>query len=1227
MKSIVLLFTTCLTALSLSQETAPDWENERIFRINKEPARATQMPFASVDGALTKKRLDSPYSQLLNGTWKFHHVGHPDNRPKDFFKVDFDTSAWDDIKVPANWQIEGYGILNYSNATYPFAKVPPKVMETPPGNFATFPEDNRNQVGSYRRSFTIPADWEKRETYLSFEGVDSAFYLWINGQKVGYSQDSRTTAEFRITDFLTTGENILAVEVYQFCDGSYLEDQDMWRLSGIFRDVFLHSAAKVDLFDLELNATLAEDYTTGQLTPKLKLRNTSDQESTASYQLSLNGKEIQSGQITVPANSFAQNTKPQQIVFPEVTRWTAENPQLHDLLVTITVDGQAPTHYGHKIGFKRQEVKDGQFLVNGRAILFKGINRHDHNPITGHYVTEENMLQDIFAMKKLNMNSVRCSHYPNHPRFLELCNQYGLYVIDEANIEAHGTGWGAGAKESLARFPSWKEAHLDRIQNMLERDKNHPSIVMWSIGNESGDGVNTKACSAYLRQRDPSRPVHYEQAGQAPHVDLITPMYMPLDKSRKWITKESKKPLAKQRPLIQCEYSHAMGNSSGNLADYWDLWRSERLFQGGFIWDYVDQGLTAQKQAADVCGPGTHLMGVLHPALGLPAGGILFTDPSKFNAKQSLTLTAQIRGNKPPQTGSENNNRNESDGYPIITKGDDSYVLRVGPKNQKIEFILFTNQRHLISAPLPKAWQSTFTTVTAHYDGTKMTLALSDKIIASKDVSGPIRANKSDLAIGLNTAKPSRRFDGAIKTALVSIDDAEALNLDFTQLAAQPTTRTFQAYGGDFGDQPNDRSFCLNGVVRPDLSWSPQAHEVHKVHEPVHLTAIKGSPQSYNLYNEYDFSNLNHLAATLEVYHDGKLFRKSPLTLPEVAPRETVKIDIPSFQTNPDQNGETSIRFVFTLAKDTPWAKQGYQIAHQEFTFKKATPPADRPALAVTFTEEGKTVTATGAKVKATFNKATGALTNYQLDGRDLLAGPLKLNFWRPPVNNDEGAKYPAKLIKWYDATRTSTSKKVIKSENGILFDLNLGVGKSTATVNYQFAQDGSLKVTAKLWPREAPMLPRFGMETQLPKTQEKWTWFGLGPHENYQDRQRSAWTAIHSGKVTDLFDYYLDPQESSNRGEIRWATFSGAGQDITFESASDKLLSVSAYPHRPLDIELARHPIDLRPSDTIYVNIDAAQTGLGGTNSWGQQPLSKYRLKPEGTYQYSFRIIPGTKK
>jgi len=285
----------------------------------------------------------------------------------------------------------------------------------------------------------------------------------------------------------------------------------------------------------------------------------------SSYELTLNGKAIQSGQVTIPANSFAQNTDPQLVTFPEVPRWTAEDPKLHDLLITVTVDGQAPTHYAHKIGFKRQEVKDGQFLINGRAVLFKGINRHDHNPVTGHYVTEDNMLQDIFVMKKLNMNSVRCSHYPNDPRFLELCNEYGLYVIDEANIEAHGTGWGAGAKQSLARFPSWKEAHLDRVRNMLERDKNHPSIVMWSIGNESGDGVNTKACSAYLRERDPSRPVHYEQAGQASHVDVITPMYKPIDSSRNWIKNEEKKPLAQQRPMIQCEYSHAMGNSSGNL--------------------------------------------------------------------------------------------------------------------------------------------------------------------------------------------------------------------------------------------------------------------------------------------------------------------------------------------------------------------------------------------------------------------------------------------------------------------------------------------------------------------------------------------------------------------------------------------------------------------------------------------------------------------------------------
>lgn len=1220
MKIITFALFATLTGHLIAQ---PDWENEKVFRINKEAPHATKMPFPTAEGSLGKQRLESPYCQMLNGIWKFHHVGHPDRRPKDFFRPDYDVSGWDEIKVPSNWQIEGYGTLIYSNATYPFQKEPPFVMKTPPGNFLTFPEENRNQVGSYRRSFTLPDAWENRETYLAFEGVDSAFYLWVNGKKVGYSQDSRTTAEFRITDYLVAGENTVAVEVYQYCDGSYLEDQDMWRLSGIFRDVYLWSGGKTDVQDFEFKASLQEDYQTPTLDLTLTLRNLAESKTDLKIGFDLYGADgvtklisARNSHPATPGQSFS-SFHYEKLSNKDIKPWTAETPHLYPYLISIAdQEGSPISFYAGKIGFKRQEIKDGQFLVNGKAVLFKGVNRHDHDPETGHYVTEESMRNDILLMKELNMNSVRCSHYPNDPRFYELCNELGLYVVDEANLEAHGTGWGHWAKESLAKVPSWKEAHLDRMKNMLERDKNHPSIVMWSIGNESGDGVNTIACAEYFRERDPSRPVHYEQAAEFDHVDLITPMYKPVPGLEAWCRKEEQKPLDQQRPMVQCEYSHAMGNSSGNLADYWDLWRKERLLQGGFIWDFIDQGLTVYKHAADVCGPGTHLMGVLTESQGLPAGGVLIANKPEQTPKAKLQVAATARGNKAPQVGTENNNRNESDGYPIITKGDTCYGLKVDASNKNIEFFLYTDTWQTLLTPLPDKWQSDFHLLVGEYDGQTMTLSINGKKMASREVKGKINTNSYDLAIGLNAEKPSRRFDGSIQRARVAVDGKVVARFDFTELATKERTREFQAYGGDHGDQPNDRSFCLNGILRPDRSWSPQAYEVHKVHEPVHVFAKEGPGQwAFELYNEYDFIDLSHLTAKYEIREDGHLVLEADLDLPECQAGATVPLALPESDLQMQDGKEYHLKFLFH--------EGDREVAFSEFELQKGTRPESKAGSAMSWEVGEETVVASNDKVKAIFQKSNGSLLSYEVNGKLALAGPLSLNFWRPPVNNDEGAKLPFRLNPWYEAPKRAKNLKVVADGSEAVFDIKLGVGNSKASIRYRFLEGEELDVEVQLQARKAPLIPRFGMQTQLPSKQNQWEWFGLGPHENYIDRRRSAWTGIHSGAVTDLFDRYLDPQESGNRTKVRWARFGDGNENLTITATGERLLEVAAYPYSPLDIELARHPIDLREGGPLFLNIDYGQTGIGGTNSWGQLPLEKYRLKGNRDYEYSFRITP----
>jgi len=568
----------CLIPFLQAEET-PDWENPKIFGINKEMAHNTLMVYPDIPSAIKNSRSSSPFFQSLNGLWKFHWVNKPADRPREFYKPDFNVEHWENIPVPSNWQMEGYGIPIYLNHPYPFKKNPP------------FIQHEYNPVGSYRTEFEIPETWDNRQVFLHFDGVESAFYLWINGQKVGYSQGSRTPAEFNVTQYLKPGKNILAAEVYRWSDGSYLECQDFWRLSGIFRDVYVFSAPFVHIRDFEVITDLDENYTHSNLKVITKITNYSLSPQNVQIEVSVrNNKELPIGRNPFIKDSIETIPPEEEKIISIETniqnpaKWSAESPTLYTLLLVLKdTDGNILEVESCRFGFREVEMKNGQLLVNSKPVLLKGVNRHEHDPITGHYVTKESMIQDIKLMKQFNLNAVRTSHYPDTPLWYDLCDEYGIYLIDEANIESHGMGYRPDT--TLGNNPEWKEAHLDRIKRMVERDKNHPSVIIWSMGNEAGDGVNFEVCSAWIHERDSQRPVHYERAGRRAHVDIVSPMYMRIE----GLVKYAGQP--QDRPLILCEYAHAMGNSVGNLQDYWDVIEREPQLQGGFIWDWVDQAL------------------------------------------------------------------------------------------------------------------------------------------------------------------------------------------------------------------------------------------------------------------------------------------------------------------------------------------------------------------------------------------------------------------------------------------------------------------------------------------------------------------------------------------------------------------------------------------------------------------------------------------------------------
>jgi beta-galactosidase len=583
-----------------------DWQDQKLLGAGTEPMHASLVACPDEKIAQTiqnmsdSERAKSPWYRSLNGTWKYCYSRNPLSRVPDFYKTDFNDAAWTTIPVPANVEVEGHGVPIYTNTKYPWLQQPagydvskdvawrPASKPTPP----FIPQDHpHNTVSAYRRTFDVPSEWDGRPIFLTFDGVNSFFYLWINGQKVGLGKDSRTPVEFNVTRFVKPGKNLIAVENFRWSDGSYLECQDFWRLSGIYRDVYLWAAPLQHVRDLEVKTELDAQYADAQLLVTASITNAAGREATITPVVSLcdaAGNELLPASdpkaITLAAGGERSCAFAFAVRSPR--KWSAETPNLYRLLLTLKDEqGKTVESVPVRVGFRKVELKNGDLLVNGRRILVKGVNRHEHDPYLGQAITLDSMLKDIRLMKQNNINLVRACHYPNQPLWYDLCDQFGLYVIDEANIECHGD-------QSLTRKPEWLAAYMDRTVRMVERDKNHPSIIIWSVGNENGPGMNLEATSAWMKRRDPGRLVHSCEAGEAAWTDIVCPMYPNPKNLAKYAAKEQ------SRPYIMCEYAHAMGNSTGDLWSYWrQIYKLPHL-QGGSIWDWVDQSF-AQPQGPD----------------------------------------------------------------------------------------------------------------------------------------------------------------------------------------------------------------------------------------------------------------------------------------------------------------------------------------------------------------------------------------------------------------------------------------------------------------------------------------------------------------------------------------------------------------------------------------------------------------------------------------------------
>lgn len=1049
------LFLLCsIFALSLPAQNekarSPFWEDARVFGVNKEAPHATFTPYpnerAALHSALGNTQEEqsvqgSPFVRSLNGSWKFHWVKTPSERPVDFYKADYDVSRWKEIRVPSNWEMEGYGTPIYTNIVYPFKMDAPKVMGVPPTSWTAFLE--RNPVGSYRRTFTVPGDWKTRQTFLTFDGVNSAFYVWINGQMVGYSEDSRLPAEFNITQYLKPGENSLAVEVYRWSDGSYMEDQDFWRMSGIFRNVSLVSRASLHIRDFYVRTILDGQYRDAMLKLKIKLKNNGLQSAAAAIEAKLLNA---SGNPVFPMLTTKTNVSPgaestleleQSVTNPQ--KWSAEEPNLYTLVLTLKdARGKVIESIPCDVGFKSSEIKNNQILFNGRPLMLKGVNRHEFDPDLGQVVTTARMIQDIKLMKQNNINAVRTSHYPNVAEWYELCDRYGLYVADEANIESHG--YGANIEQRISTGEDYTEAHVSRVSRTIERDKNHASIFSFSLGNEAGFGRNLAAARAWAKTNYPEFIIAYE-AGRSIHSDVFNPMYTTPDKMPvEW------EKYGHGKPFYLVEYAHAMGNSTGNLQDYWNVIESQRQYQGGFIWDWVDQGL--RKKSAD---------------------------------------------------GKE-----------------------------------------------------------------------------------------------------------------------------------------FWAYGGDYGDLPNDDNFCTNGLVLPDRTPHPGLAEVKKVYQYIKVEPIDLKAGTVRVKNKYLFRDLSFAQGVWELAENGKVIQRGSLPKLDISAGQSKEIKFDIIQPPLTPGAEYFLKISFALLSDASWAQKGHVVAWNQFEMPYAAPPVPARDIAafpaVKFTESATAFVVSGKEFTALFGKKSGALESFEFAGKQLLASALVPNFWRPPTDNDRGNDMPQRLGLWRNAgseraVSNVTAEQLNPQTVKVTALATLPAGSSVYRNVYIISGNGEIEIESAFTPGndQLPDLPRFGMQMQIPGEFRRINWYGRGPQENYWDRNTGAAVGLYDGTVEELNFPYIEPQENGNRTDVRWATLTnrdGVGLKVT----GLPLLSFSAWPYRMEELERRKHPFQILSSNDVTVNVDYKQMGVGGDNSWGDLTHPEYRL-PAVPYQYKFRIAAFNKR
>lgn len=996
-------------------------EDPQVFKVNREKAHSDHRYYESVqelEGGIMKLR------QSLDGTWKFAYAQNPSLRTADFFQEDDPLEGFGEIQVPGHIQMQGYDKCHYVNTMYPWdghrELRPPSI------------DWEYNPVGSYVKEFDLADELDGKRVFLSLQGVETACYVWLNGQFIGYGEDSFTPSEFELTSCMKKTGNRLAVEVYKRSSASWIEDQDFFRFSGIFRQVYLYAIPQTHVRDLFVKADLTDGYRTGSLRVELQMEGAIDGRRLEAELKDQNGRPVcRFGPLPCADKMELEGEAPQ------VHPWSGEDPYLYELTVTIRDQaGELIEIIPQPVGFRRFELIDKIMCLNGKRLVFRGINRHEFDVNRGRAITREDMLWDIRFMKQYNINAVRTCHYPNDSLWYELCDRYGIYLIDEANLESHGSWQKLGVCEPSwnvpGSLPEWKAAVVDRAVSMLERDKNHPSVLIWSCGNESYAGEDILAMSHFFKERDSSRLVHYEGVFWNRKFDEISDMesrmYAKPAEVEAYLNENPKK------PYLLCEYMHAMGNSLGGMKKYTELADRYPMYQGGFIWDYIDQAI-------------------------------------------------------------------------------------------------------------------------------------------------------------------------------------EAVDRD---------RRKILRYGGDFTDRPTDYQFCGNGIVYGNRVASPKAQEVKYLYQDLKLMP---EPGKIKIRNEKLFTGTGNYRFVYTVLKDGAVLWSTELEA-DVAPGEekTMEIPMPDWKTS----GEYAYQVSAVLKHDTDWAPAGHEAAFGECVRKVGSGTKEAEAAAkstMTVVHGDVNIGVRGDGFQVMFSRADGGIVSLRYGDREWITRPPMPVYWRATTDNDRGNRFSVKSAAWMGAglfpRYASTDMEVVedKEEVTVRFTYGLTVVPETATqVTFRVTPDGRIRVTAHYFGREGlPELPLFGMRFRLPDTAAAFSWYGMGPDENYRDRAEGARLGIYHSTPSENLSRYLVPQECGNRTGVRWLEVADRQGGALRFTAVDTPFEMSVLPYTAEELESALHPEELAASHYTIVNILAKQRGVGGDDSWGAPVYPEYCISGEEDLELSF--------